>query len=195
MSHTVIGRAAASAVAVSVLAGCGAATPSAQPSPAPASAAPATPTQETISSTAASAPPSAPVPQTLRFTATTLDGKPFDAATLAGKPVVLWFWAAWCPKCRAKAADVTAAAREHGGAVHVVGVAGLGSGQAAMRKFATDTGIDAFSNLADDKGEVWRRFDVTSQEYFVILDRDGKVVHRGGLSGDDLLARVAALAG
>lgn len=29
----------------------------------------------------------------LDFTGTTLDGGTFDAATLAGTPVVLWFWA------------------------------------------------------------------------------------------------------
>jgi cytochrome oxidase Cu insertion factor (SCO1/SenC/PrrC family) len=29
----------------------------------------------------------------LDFTASTLDGTTLDAATLAGKPVVLWFWA------------------------------------------------------------------------------------------------------
>ena len=87
------------------------------------------------------------------------------------------------------------ACRAHGVAVHVVGVAGLGSGKDAMRRFAADTGITAFANLDDDRGEVWRRFDVTAQEYFVVIDRDGKVVHRGGLSGDQLRERVAALAG
>lgn len=29
----------------------------------------------------------------LAFTGTTLDGSTLDAATLAGNPVVLWFWA------------------------------------------------------------------------------------------------------
>lgn len=191
MSIATAGRVIVAAAVLAVLAGCGGAQPQASsPAPIPSSAAPTS-----AASAPASAPVTVPVPQVLQFTATTLDGKPFDAATLAGKPVVLWFWAAWCSKCRAKAADVTAVAREHGGDVHVVGVAGLGSGQAAMRRFAADTGIDAFANVADDKGEVWRRFDVASQEYFVLLGRDGGVVHRGALSGDDLRARVSALAG
>ncbi|MFV0132387.1 hypothetical protein ACLGIH_03845 [Streptomyces sp. HMX87] len=37
----------------------------------------------------------AKVPESLNFTATTVDGKPFDAKTLAGNPTVLWFWAPW----------------------------------------------------------------------------------------------------
>ncbi|GIF75987.1 hypothetical protein Asi02nite_55050 [Asanoa siamensis] len=69
-----------------------------------------------------------PVPQTLTFTTRTVDGKQFDAATLAGKPVVLWFWAAWCPRCRAAADDVAGIDKDFTDRVHVVGVAGLNSG-------------------------------------------------------------------
>ena len=37
--------------------------------------------------------PGASAATTLDFTRTTLDGTALDAATLAGQPVVLWFWA------------------------------------------------------------------------------------------------------
>lgn len=137
--------------------------------------------------------PTVAVPETLRFTARTVDGQPFDGATLAGKPAVFWFWAAWCPRCRAAADDVAAAHRDNASRVNFVGVAGLGSGEGAMRDFVRDRGIGGFPNLADDAGEVWRRFGVTSQEYFVILDSAGKVAHSGALSPADLRERVAAL--
>ncbi|WP_300009034.1 hypothetical protein [Pseudonocardia sp.] len=41
----------------------------------------------------AAAPTAAPGGAALDFTATTVDGAPFDAGELAGAPVVLWFWA------------------------------------------------------------------------------------------------------
>ncbi len=37
--------------------------------------------------------PGATAATALDFTGTTLDGTALDAATLAGQPVVLWFWA------------------------------------------------------------------------------------------------------
>lgn len=57
----------------------------------------------------------AQAPQALWFTGTTVDGKPFDAKTLAGKPAVLWFRAPWCPKCRAQAAETAKVATDYQG--------------------------------------------------------------------------------
>ncbi|MCW6010579.1 redoxin domain-containing protein [Micromonospora sp. CPCC 205371] len=189
-----VGFRAGAVAIVLVLAGCGGDSPSASPSggqaPATVSTPPASPSPvDPTSGTPAD------VPEALRFTSTTVDGGRFDAATLAGKPTVLWFWAAWCPRCRAAADDVAGIHRDFTGKVNVVGVAGLDSGDAAMREFVADRGIDGFVNLADDAGEVWRRFEVTTQEYYVILDRGGAIVHKGPLSPDALRDRVTALAG
>jgi hypothetical protein len=84
--------------------------------------------------------------------------------------------------------------REFAGKVNVVGAAWLDSGDVAMREFVADRGIGGFVNLTDDAGEVWRRFEVTTQEYCVLLDRGGAIVHKGPLSPDALRDRVAALA-
>lgn len=178
----------AAATTLAITAGCAS-------SDSPPVAGPPTAASEASSPVPQSSTPAAAVPDSLRFTATTVDGKAFDAAILAGKPVVLWFWAAWCPRCRAAAGHVAATQQTHAGKVHVVGVAGLGSGQAPMAKFVADTGIGAFPHLADDQGAVWKKFGVTTQEYFVIIDAAGNIVHKGPLSSSDLTARVTALAG
>ncbi|MBO4210417.1 redoxin domain-containing protein [Micromonospora echinofusca] len=133
------------------------------------------------------------VPATLRFTGRTVDGKPFDAATLAGRPAVLWFWAAWCTRCRAAASHVAEVQRANADRVSLVGVSGLNSGDAAMRRFVADNGLGGFPSLADDAGAVWRRFEVTSQEWYVLLDSTGTVVHSGPLTAAELRRRVAAL--
>lgn len=187
------GRAAVAAVVLSLLAGCGSAGEggsSADASPTSVT----TPRSGTPSTAGSPSEPAGGVPQSLTFTATTVDGKPYDAAALAGKPVVFWFWAAWCPRCRAAASEVASVQRDFTGKVNVVGVAGLDSGDDAMREFVTQQGIDGFVNLADDEGTVWRRFEVTAQEYYVLLDGAGAVVHKGPLTPRALRERVTALA-
>ncbi|MFF8844374.1 redoxin family protein [Streptomyces sp. NPDC015127] len=137
----------------------------------------------------------AKVPEALNFTATTVDGKPFDAKTLAGKPTVLWFWAPWCPTCKGQAAETAKIAAGNAGKVNVVGVAGLDK-NAAMRDFVSDTGTGSFPHLSDEKGEVWKRFEVTQQSHYVILDKTGETVYEGVLPGGDGLAeKVAGLTG
>ncbi|TLQ42205.1 TlpA family protein disulfide reductase [Streptomyces marianii] len=137
----------------------------------------------------------ADVPEALDFTATTVDGKPFDAKTLAGRPTVLWFWAPWCPTCKGQAAETAKVAAANRGKANVVGVAGLDKG-AAMRDFVSDTGTDTIPHISDEKGEVWKRFEITQQSYYVILDRTGKTVYEGVLPGGKGLAeKLSALTG
>jgi peroxiredoxin len=133
--------------------------------------------------------------EALDFTGTTVDGKPFDAKTLSGKPTVLWFWAPWCPKCRAQAAETAKVATDYQGRANVLGVAGLDK-NAAMKDFVSETGTDTFPHLSDEAGDVWKRFKVTEQSRYVILDQAGKTVYEGVLPGGEGLAeKVAALTG
>ncbi|WP_327034471.1 TlpA family protein disulfide reductase [Micromonospora ureilytica] len=159
---------------------------------APASAgAPPTPT-----ATATGGPPAAPaqVPDVLRFTGTTLGGAAFDAAQLAGKPVVLWFWAPWCATCASQAWTVAEIAPRYRDTVPIVGIAGLGE-RKAMKEFVTEFDLGGTPQIEDSKGALWKRFKVTEQSIFVIIDRSGTVVHEGFLDGEALTAKVAALAG
>ncbi|MFD7312558.1 redoxin family protein [Streptomyces sp. NPDC059883] len=137
----------------------------------------------------------AAVPEALGFTATTVDGKPFDAGNLAGRPVVLWFWAPWCPACKAQAAETAKVATAHRGTVSVVGVAGLDT-NTAMKDFVAETRTGVFPHLSDEKGEVWKRFEVTEQSRYVILDKNGTTVYEGVLpAGRGLAEKVAGLTG
>lgn len=133
------------------------------------------------------------IPDALRFTADTLDGKAFEGADLAGRPVVLWFWAPWCPTCRVQAPGVSALAEEYGDRVGVVGVGGLDDAD-AMDHFAARVG-DGVTLLEDEEGTVWRRFGVTEQSTYVVLDARGATVASGHLDDGELRAVVDDLAG
>ena len=127
------------------------------------------------------------------FRGTTVDGEPFDGATLAGKPTVLWFWAPWCPTCLGQAPGVRAAVERSAGAVNLVGVAGLDTAE-AMPGFVRMAKVGAMTHVSDEAGVIWKRFEVTEQSIFVFLDATGAETFRGRLGAAEIPARVAALA-
>jgi thiol-disulfide isomerase/thioredoxin len=128
----------------------------------------------------------------LTFTATTVDGEPFDAASLEGKPAVFWFWAPWCSTCAAEAPYVLDLAKQYGDRVNVVGVASLGQ-RSEMAEFIERTGTSSLTHLNDEVGAVWQHFGITAQATFALVDSAGAVTYTGYLEPDELTARVADL--
>ncbi len=126
----------------------------------------------------------------LDFTGTTVDGSPFDGSTLQGKPAVLWFWAPWCPTCRAQSSNVSDLAQEYDGQVAVVGVGGLDSAE-AIEELATQ--IPHVTHLVDDRGQVWQHFRVTAQSTYTVIDAEGEIITEGYLDDAELNDLVAQL--
>ena len=116
------------------------------------------------------------VPASLKFSGKTLDGKPFDAASLAGKPVILWFWAPWCATCMGQASEVHDIGAQYAGRVNVLGVAGLDQSVPAMKQFVVDADVANVPHLDDKAGVLYRRFNITEQSTFVLINRAGKVM-------------------
>ena len=121
------------------------------------------------------------MPSTLAFTARTVSGAEFNGATLAGRPTVLWFWAPWCPTCLQQAPGVREALHKFADKVNIVGVAGSGphGGDARFLRWAK---IETMTTIADEPGVVWKRFNVTAQSMFVLIDASGQVTLKGQLS-------------
>lgn len=131
--------------------------------------------------------------EALSFTASTLAGKKMDVSSLAGQPVVLWFWAPWCTICRAEAPDVAKVAAELEGQVRFLGVPGIGQ-EKDMRAFVQDTGTGGFDHLVDSDGSLWQRFGVVAQPAFAFVAPDGSVqVFAGALGGGALRERAQSL--
>ncbi|GGL00541.1 thioredoxin-like domain-containing protein [Mangrovihabitans endophyticus] len=130
--------------------------------------------------------------ETLAFAGTTVDGAPFDARTMAGKPALLWFWAPWCATCAAQSGSVTAVHDEYRGRLGVLGIAGLGDNR-AMREFISDMEVGSVTNLDDSAGSLWRRFRITEQSTYVLLDRTGHVVSTSYLDDQELRAELTRL--
>ena len=132
---------------------------------------------------AASPSPGLSVPLPLTFTGTTLDGAEFDAASLAGKPAVLWFWAPWCATCASEAQSIADLHEEYAGRLGILGIGGLGTTE-AMREFVSDMQVGGVPHLSDPAGKLWQRFGIAQQSWYVFVDSQGEITYRGYL--DDL---------
>lgn len=125
----------------------------------------------------------------------TLDGKAVDLAQYYGeKPVVLEFWATWCPLCKKLEPSMQAARERHAGAVTFVSV-GVASNQTAERQRAYVEQQRLTGEFVFDKdGAALKAFAVPHTSYIVIVDRNRKVVYTGVGAEQDIEAALEKVA-
>ena len=130
-------------------------------------------------------------------TITDLDGKQIDLATYAAKrPLLVEFWATWCPVCRALEPKLAAAHARYGARVQFVAIAvAVNETPASVRRHLAGHPMP-YPYLWDTNGNAVRAFDAPTTSYIVLLDADRKVRYTGVGVDQDLdaaLARIAPL--
>ncbi len=127
------------------------------------------------------------------FKGATLTGTNFSGAELVGKPAVLWFWAPWCPICRAEAPDLVALANSFKGKVIIIGVPGRAPVN-DMKQFVKETKTSNFVHLPDTDGTIWTRFQIPGNPSFIFLTSKGIATRQiGAISKSDLFKRTRQL--
>lgn len=118
----------------------------------------------------------APEPLTLE----TVEGETVDLAESIGRrPVLLKFWATWCPKCETLRPRIIAAHEEFGDRVDFYGIAvAVGQNPRRVRSHLEHHPLP-FPTLWDGEGEATRRFKAPTTSYIVILDAAGRVAYTG----------------
>jgi thiol-disulfide isomerase/thioredoxin len=120
-----------------------------------------------------------------------LDGKPAELAQYIGKsPVVMEFWATWCPNCKELEPALLAAQKKYAGKVQFVGVAvSVNESPELVRRYVEKHGL-AGVQLYDRKGTAIDAYDVPATSFVVVIDKAGKVVYTGLGGTQDLEAAI-----
>lgn len=120
----------------------------------------------------------------------TLEGQPANLSQYVGKmPVLIEFWATWCPNCKELEPKVKALQAKYGARVRFVGVSvSVNQSPERVKLYVQKHGIPG-DQYFDAKGDATGAYDVPATSYVVILDRTGKVVYTG-LGGDQNLEPV-----
>jgi len=125
-----------------------------------------------------------------------LDGKPMDLGRYVGKqPVVLEFWATWCPLCQALEPALKTAHRRWGGTVQFVAIGvGVNETPASIRRHLAAHPLP-FPVLFDASGAAVRAYQAPTTSYIVVVDKAGKVTYTGAGAEQDLAPALEHVAG
>ncbi len=118
-----------------------------------------------------------------------LDGRPVDLAQLVGKrPVVLEFWATWCPICAALMPRVVAAQAKYGDRVDFVEVAvAVNETRASVQRHVAQHPYP-FRFVWDATGAAVRAYQAPTTSYVVVVNAAGRGVYPGTGSDQDIEA-------
>lgn len=120
-----------------------------------------------------------------------LDGTPFLLDTVVGsRPVLIEFWATWCPLCRKLEPALNAAKARYGDRVTFLGI-GVADNQTPerQRQFVEERKL-AGTFLFDRQGVALKAYQVPHTSYVVVLDQKGTVVYTGVGGDQDLEAAI-----
>lgn len=117
----------------------------------------------------------------------TFDGETVSLATYEGKPVVLNFWASWCPSC---VAEMSAAFRpvqlDLGDEVTFIGM-NIQDDRALAEGLLEETGV-IWVSAEDPTGSLYLELGGIAMPFTVYITADGHIVekHNGPLTEDQL---------
>ena len=114
----------------------------------------------------------------------TLDGKPANLKQHIGKgPVVMEFWATWCPVCKELEPAMAALTTKYAARVTFVNVAvSVNQSPALVQRYVTNHKMGGIQYF-DAKGDATGVYDVPATSYVVVIDKAGRVVY-SGVGGD-----------
>ncbi len=107
------------------------------------------------------------------FTLRSIDGSTVRLADLRGKPVLINFWATWCPPCKEEMPAIEKAYQKYRGQGWVFLGIDMKEDTETVRKFVTE-GKYSWTFLMDD-GKASSAYRVTGVPETYIVDRDGIV--------------------
>jgi len=125
-----------------------------------------------------------------------LDGNPVDLSDYLGKgPVLLEFWATWCPLCAKLAPTMAAAYERYGKEMRFLAVAvAVNENPRSIERHLQRHPVP-YPVLWDADGRATRAFEAPTTSYIVIVGADGTVAYTGVGADQDVMGAVAKVLG
>ncbi len=117
----------------------------------------------------------------MEITGTLLNGKPFDQKSLAGKVVLVDFWATWCGPCVAEIPNVLEQYEKyHDKGFEVIGIS-LDQDRQALEKFVAEQKVPWPILFEKPEGDGWQHplstfYGISGIPTVILIGRDGNVI-------------------
>lgn len=120
-----------------------------------------------------------------------LDGSQGNLSEFSGTPVVVNFWASWCPACVAEMPDFEEVHARLEGDVVFLGLNMQETDREAAGRLVEETGV-SYQLGRDPDGSIFNEFGGVAMPTTVFIGADGTVVdtHAGALFAEDLEQRI-----
>jgi len=113
------------------------------------------------------------------FTLNTLAGEPVDLDSYLGNtPVLVVFWASWCPPCKREIPLINELRQQYGENELQIFAVNINESIETVSSFARDWGIN-YTVLMDRSAEVADQYGVRGIPTNVLFDRDGNIQYYG----------------
>ena len=124
--------------------------------------------------------PAKPMAETKFWHLPTNDGEPIekDLKDLAGKPIILHFWATWCGPCVKELPDLDAYAKSLEDKAHVIAIVTDMKDVSKVREFYRTKGIQNLNIYFDKSGHLTRTFRTPSLPTSIFINSQGHEIGR-----------------
>ncbi len=107
------------------------------------------------------------------FTLPDLSGQSVSVSSLRGKPVLLNFWATWCPPCRQEIPELQEFHQTYGDHIVLLGV-NWGEAPKTVKAFLDRLGV-SYRNLVDERGTAFVLYRLTGIPESFFIDPEGYI--------------------
>ncbi len=96
--------------------------------------------------------------------------KEFILDNYKGKPLLIHFWATWCPTCKLEASNIEKISKDY----QVITIAVNSGSDEKIQNFMTKNNL-TFTTINDNSGKISQKFDISAYPTTFIFSSDGEL--------------------